>query len=54
MSLYKCPKCGNYTLKEKCPKCNESTIPPAPAKFSIEHAKKYGKYRREYLKRIKK
>ena len=46
MSLHKCSKCGYYTLKEKCPKCNEKAYSPTPAKFSIEHARKYSKYRR--------
>ncbi|NHJ87502.1 MAG: ribosome biogenesis protein [Asgard group archaeon] len=53
MSLHKCTKCGVYTLKEVCPKCNGKAIPPAPAKFSIEHERKYGKYRRELMKRSK-
>jgi len=53
MSLHKCLKCGNYTLKETCPSCKEKAVPPAPAKFSIEHSKKYGKYRRELMKKMK-
>jgi H/ACA ribonucleoprotein complex subunit 3 len=53
MSMLKCLKCGTYTFKEVCPKCQGQAAPPAPAKFSIEHARKYGKYRRELMKRIK-
>lgn len=53
MSLHKCQKCGIYTMKDFCSKCNEEARSPAPAKFSIEHAKKYGKYRRELIKRAK-
>jgi rRNA maturation protein Nop10 len=34
-----------------CPKCGEKTVPPAPAKFSLKHEQKYGKYRRELMKR---
>ena len=51
MSLHKCVKCGTYTLQEVCPTCKEQAVKPAPPRFSIEHAKKYGKYRREQLKR---
>ena len=50
-SILKCQKCGSYTLQEKCPKCKGKAINPSPAKFSLEHARKYGKYRRELLKR---
>ncbi|NHJ31908.1 MAG: ribosome biogenesis protein [Asgard group archaeon] len=53
MSLHKCLKCGTYTLQESCSKCKEKAVPPAPAKFSIEHSKKYGKYRRELMRRMK-
>jgi len=53
MSLNKCLKCGTYTMKDVCPICNEEARSPAPAKFSIEHAKKYSKYRREMMKRAK-
>jgi len=53
MSIHKCAKCGQYTLKETCPKCKEKAIKPAPAKFSIVHSQKYGKYRRELLKQSK-
>jgi H/ACA ribonucleoprotein complex subunit 3 len=52
MSLHKCIKCGKYTLQETCSKCNEQAVKPAPPRFSIEHAQKYGKYRREALKRF--
>lgn len=44
-------KCNEYTLKETCPICNEPTIDPSPARFSIVHEQKYGKYRRELMKR---
>jgi H/ACA ribonucleoprotein complex subunit 3 len=52
MSLHKCSKCGFYTLKEKCPKCNEEAYTPTPAKFSLEHARKYSKYRRAFKKQL--
>ena len=51
MTILKCQECGTYTLEEKCPKCNGKAVNPSPSKFSIEHAQKYGKYRRELLKR---
>ena len=51
MSIHKCVKCNIYTLKESCPKCKEATIKPAPARFSLVHEKKFGKYRRELMKR---
>jgi len=40
-----CPKCKHYTLEKFCPYCNVETVPPKPAKFSIEDH--YGKYRRK-------
>ncbi|MBN1329691.1 MAG: ribosome biogenesis protein [Candidatus Heimdallarchaeota archaeon] len=52
MSLHKCLNCGTYTFKENCPKCNGKAVPPAPAKFSIEHAQKYAKYRIAFKKQI--
>lgn len=53
MSLHKCLKCGTYTLQETCTKCKEKAVSPAPARFSIEHSKKYGKYRRALMKKMK-
>jgi len=53
MSIHRCTKCGQYTLKETCPSCKGQAIKPAPAKFSIVHSQKYGKYRREMLKQAK-
>lgn len=53
MSLHKCLKCGSYTLQETCTKCKEKAVSPAPARFSIEHSKKYGKYRRALMKKMK-
>jgi len=53
MSLHKCLKCGTYTLQETCSKCKEKAVSPAPARFSIEHSKKYGKYRRALMKKMK-
>ena len=53
MSLHKCLKRGKYTLQEKCPTCKEQAVNPSPPRFSIEHAQKYSKYRREMLKRSK-
>ncbi|MHA1211504.1 MAG: nucleolar RNA-binding Nop10p family protein [Candidatus Heimdallarchaeota archaeon] len=52
MSLHKCLQCGEYTLKEQCPKCKGKAVSPSPAKFSIEHAEKYGKYRRALIKQM--
>lgn len=46
--IMKCPKCGQYTMKEKCPKCDTETTNPKPAKYSPED--NYGKYRREAKK----
>ena len=43
-TIMKCPKCGNYTMKELCP-CGNKTLTPKPAKFSPED--KYGAYRRK-------
>ena len=53
MSIQKCTKCGQYTLKEFCPVCKEKAVKPAPAKFSIVHSQKYGKYRRELMRQAK-
>jgi H/ACA ribonucleoprotein complex subunit 3 len=47
--ILKCPKCGNYGLKEVCD-CNHTRIEPKPPKYSPED--KYGKYRREAKKLI--
>lgn len=49
--LRKCPKCKKYTLKEICGFCGEKTIDPHPPKFSP--LDKYGKYRRDLLKKLK-
>lgn len=38
-------------MKDICPKCQVATIDPSPARFSIVHEQKYGKYRRELMKR---
>ncbi|MFW9834364.1 MAG: RNA-protein complex protein Nop10 [Candidatus Thorarchaeota archaeon] len=44
--LYKCSKCGRYTLEQKkCPECGGAVISPRPPKFSPQD--KYGKYRRK-------
>lgn len=47
--IRKCPKFGNYTLREKCPNCSNDeevkTNSAHPAKFSPEDP--YGKYRRK-------
>jgi len=42
--IYKCRKCGVYTLKQSCPQCKGDVFDPKPAKFSPED--KYGFYRR--------
>jgi rRNA maturation protein Nop10 len=52
MSLHKCIKCGKYTLKTECSECKELAVSPTPPRFSIEHAKKYSKYRRALKKRL--
>lgn len=48
--IRKCPKCLNYTFKEKCPKCGENTRRVIPPKFSPDD--KYGDYRRKIKKKI--
>ena len=40
--IFKCPKCGKYTMQEKC--CVK-TANPKPVKYSVDD--KYGKYRRK-------
>ena len=47
-SIFKCNKCGEYTLKEKCSKCGQKTNTVKPAKFSIQD--KYADYRRKAKK----
>ncbi|MFW9850449.1 MAG: RNA-protein complex protein Nop10 [Candidatus Thorarchaeota archaeon] len=50
--LFKCTKCGTYTLEEKgCPKCNSEVRSPAPPKYSPQD--KYGKYRRAAKKKAR-
>jgi H/ACA ribonucleoprotein complex subunit 3 len=44
--IFKCEKCGEYTLEKTCSKCCLKTISPKPAKFSLED--KYGVWRRIY------
>tara|TARA_Y100000815_G_C12966029_1_gene358518 strand:+ start:186 stop:353 length:168 start_codon:yes stop_codon:yes gene_type:complete len=41
--LRKCPKCQEYSLKEKCLECDEKTITPHPPKFSPDD--KYSRLR---------
>jgi len=41
--IYKCTKCGNYTMKETC-SCGGAAITTRPPPY---HPEKYGKYRRE-------
>lgn len=43
--IFKCDKCGIYTMKKACPKCNDETINPKPPRFSIDD--RYGNYRRK-------
>ncbi|MEM0230691.1 MAG: RNA-protein complex protein Nop10 [Candidatus Woesearchaeota archaeon] len=43
--ILKCPKCSQYTMRDKCPSCNEKTISPKPARYSPED--RYAKYRRQ-------
>lgn len=47
--MRKCLDCKIYTFKDSCPKCGKKTVSPIPPPFSPED--KYGKYRRELLKR---
>ena len=41
-SIRRCPKCGEYTLKDTC--CGSKTVTAHPAKYSPDD--RYGKYRR--------
>ncbi len=50
-SIFKCPKCKEYTLSEKCPKCDSKAFSPQPARFSLEKERKYSHYRRKLVKR---
>ena len=51
MKIKKCKVCKRYTLKEdKCPYCGGELISPHPPPFS--YVDKYGKYRREYKKKL--
>ena len=43
--ILKCPKCGQYTIKDKCNKCGVKTIAPKPPKYSPQD--KYAEYRRK-------
>ena len=47
--IRKCPKCGEYSLRETCPNCSNrnevKTKSAHPAKFSPEDP--YGDYRRK-------
>jgi H/ACA ribonucleoprotein complex subunit 3 len=44
--LYKCSKCGHYTLEQKkCPECGGTVSSPKPPKYSPQD--KYGSYRRK-------
>jgi len=43
--LFKCTRCGNYTLQEMvCPACGAPVVNPNPPRYSP--IDKYGKYRR--------
>ncbi len=48
--MRKCPKCGEYTLRDTCPKCGEKTCTPLPPRFSPEDP--YGVYRRKLRKEL--
>ncbi len=50
ITLLKCSKCNEYTLKETCQICGGIAINPKPAKFSPED--RYGKYRRMLKKEM--
>ncbi|NHI89047.1 MAG: RNA-protein complex protein Nop10 [Candidatus Thorarchaeota archaeon] len=44
--LFKCSKCGQYTLEQqRCPTCGGSVFSPKPPRYSPQD--KYGKYRRK-------
>ena len=43
--LFKCSKCGQYTMKEICPVCGAKALNPKPAKYGPED--KMAKYRRD-------
>ncbi|MHA2423192.1 MAG: RNA-protein complex protein Nop10 [Candidatus Thorarchaeota archaeon] len=50
--LFKCTKCGSYTLSEKeCPKCKGNVTSPSPSRYSPQD--KYGKYRRQAKKKAR-
>ena len=42
--ILKCPKCGEYTIKETCQKCRVKVINIKPPKYSPKDT--YAKYRR--------
>jgi H/ACA ribonucleoprotein complex subunit 3 len=46
--IFKCTKCGNYTMEQICPKCKSPAVNPKPAKYSPDD--KYGSYRRQAKK----
>jgi len=46
--MFKCDKCGLYTLKGTCPKCGSPTRVPIPARFSPQDH--YGEFRRRLIK----
>ena len=48
--ILRCPKCGEYTIKENC-KCGGKAISPLPPK--LREGDKWGKYRREFKKNIR-
>jgi len=52
MPIFKCIRCGTYTLKDKCPSCSSETISSKPARVSPSD--RHGKYRRMMKKHIRK
>jgi H/ACA ribonucleoprotein complex subunit 3 len=48
--ILKCPKCGQYTMKDACPTCGEKAVIPRPPKYSPED--KFGDYRRKAKKML--
>jgi len=46
--IFKCSRCGEYTMNEVCPKCGSKALNPKPQKYSPED--KYADYRRKAKK----
>ena len=49
--IKKCPKCGEYTLKDICPTCKVKTKSPQPPRFSPKE--EFSQYRIAYKLKYK-